>query len=189
MAVVVTKAITANSALGRQIAQQINRQIAVDAERVAAAAVRHVDDIVAREFKNSRPGTDRRPGRHLLGSFTANVTVGAGGDFPVVITLRSSAPAVKVLSLNGGSAPHEIGGDGRKLSFPAPIRGGGAQHGINLFRQRQATVGRVAGRKSGAMVVPGPVHHPGTRSSWFMQRAVEQAVVEVYGRKIRLPRR
>lgn len=182
MVVRVTRGLTTNTVFGRQLEAAVNAAIAKDADRLAAEAVRRVDAIVAKEFNNARTGDRRRPGKHLHGSFTAKVTVGSG-PYPVVITLESDAPTVKVKSLNKGSAPHEIGADGGRIAFRSGTTGGQTRRGAAFFKQRQAVP---SGR---GVVVKGPVQHPGTLPSWFMQRALEQAVAAVYHKTVRIPRR
>lgn len=167
-AVRVTRGLTLGTTGG--LAAQINKQIEVEARKVGVAAVNRVNQIVEREFHAARTTTSRRPGRHLLGSFTADVKL-TSGPYPVVITLRSTAPAVKVNVLNNGSAPHEIGADGRRIAFPSAA----------------GTTSPRTGDKR--LVRRGPIQHPGTQAHWFMQRALEQAVAEVYRKTVRIPRR
>lgn len=167
-AVRVTRGLTLGTTGG--LAAQINKQIEVEAQKVKIAAVNRVNQIVAREFNNARPESERRPGEKLLGSFTADVKYNSG-PYPVVITLRSSAPAVKVNVLNNGSNTHDIGADGRRLAFPAANGTTSPRTGDTRAVRR------------------GPIEVRGVQAHWFMQRALEQAVAEVYRKTIRIPRR
>lgn len=169
-AVRITRGLTANTVFGNQLEKQVNEAIARQADLLAKEAVLRVNAIVAKEFDTATPVSQRRPGKHLLGSFTASVRL-ESGPYPVVISLRSNAPAVKVNALNNGSAPHEIGGNGRRLAFP-DLNG--------------TTSPRTGDRRA---VRQGPIVHPGTRPSWFMQRALEQATSAVFHKTVRIPRR
>lgn len=162
MTVRVTRGLTAGTAFGDNLRAQINGQIELDAQRVGIEAVRRVNEMIVAEFNNARPPGRRRPnmGRKINGSFTSSVEV-TSGPYPVIISLISNADARKVGILNNGSAPHRIGRDGQKLSWPTEV---------------------------GWRTVIGPVDHPGTRPHFFMERAVEQAVAAIYHKRISIRR-
>lgn len=173
MVVRVTRGLTSNTVFGNSLATQINEVIAKEAQRVATEAVRRADAIVSAEFNTGRPESERRPGRHLLGSFTAVVRMDdTTGPYPVVISVRSSAPAAKVNALNRGSSAHTISPkNGKKLAFPDT-------RGLQKHRQGRSRA-----------VVSGSVEAPSLRAHYFLERALEQAVAVVFHKTIRLPRR
>lgn len=163
----------AGSAFAKAIEDAAADQVMVLLEETARDAERRADIIVAREFNNARAVDRRRPGPHLLGNFVASVERVNGGGLIAQVTLRSRAASVKVAALNYGSGEHEIGSDGRRLAFPRSDIGGQYKRSARYFKQRKA-LGPQAGGK--LVVVKGPVHHPGTKASHFLERALEQAV-------------
>lgn len=189
MAAIVTRGLGANSAFIRQVRKQAASVTERKMQAIAQDAERRADEIVQKEYVTDRPSERRRPGRHLLGSFHAEVEWN-GQDFPVAVTLRSSAPMIKVNSLNFGSDPHAIQGN-PKLSFPnTQVASGSFAHVPSAARFAQAYgTQRKKGKKGGvANVVVKKVQHPGTGAGFFLQRALEAAVQAAYRQAINLKR-
>lgn len=155
-------------------------------EETAADAVRRCDAIVSAEFNNGREEDRSRGGIKLLGSFTGKVEMSpAGGRLIGNIVLGSRAKGVKVNSLNSGSQAHQIAPkNGDWLSFPAGQLGGQYKGNAAYFKKRKAH-----GQDGRRVAVKGPVQHPGTRASHFMERALEQAVRGRLRTSVTIPRR
>lgn len=173
--------LSGNSTFARAIADAASEEIARQAQQVADDAVRRANDLVSKLYVTDRAGSRRRPGRHLLGSFRGVVTLHPGARIPIEITLRSSAPGVKVNSLNSGSSPHTITGHGGPLGFPGSSAGSTARS--------NARSGKSSKRRDSNLVVVPKVDHPGTRGTHFMETALEQAVSSAYRKAVRIPRR
>lgn len=159
----VSRALSPNSNVMRQVREQGARKIHAVAEQTARAAVRRADAIVSGLYDNHREPSRRRGNRrHLLGSFVGEVT-SPRGVFPVVVRLRSLAPGVKVNSLNNGSRAHDITAKNAPfLVFPVK--------GTKWVRTKT-------------------VHHEERQGDHFMEQAMEEAVQATYHKAIRLPRR
>lgn len=158
----VSRALSPNSNVMRQVRELGARKIHAVAEQTARAAVKRADSIVSGLYDNHREPSRRRGNRrHLLGSFVGEVT-SPRGEFPVVVRLRSLAPGVKVNSLNNGSKIHTITAKkGPFLVFPTDTK---------WVRAKSVT-------------------HPGTKGDHFMEQAMEEAVQATYHKAVRLPRR
>lgn len=195
----VTRSISGNSTFAQQVKKVASAKTFPKMRKVADAAVREADSIVADEFVNDRPPERRRSGRHLLGSFKAD-TDWNGRDFPVTVTLRSSAPGVKLNSLNNGSRPHTIPGN-PKLSFPKgpanPVSGSerfvpqpqrfARAYGTQRPGNREATKRQFTNGVRNTVV--DKVNHPGTKPSYFLERAIERAVQATYGQAVKMKRK
>lgn len=176
----IVRSIKANGAFERAVREAAGRAIKPKLDLLARQIPQSIDSIVEREFNTGRDGDRRRPGGHLHGSFRASVTRGTGNVF-AVIEITSDAPAVKVNSLNNGSRPHEIGA-GKKVSFPTTDYGGQYKKSAKFFAARKnASI-------TSSTVVDGPVQHPGTIGSFFMQRGAESAIRSVFKVSVRFPR-
>ena len=135
--------------------------LAARMQGVADRAAQLADQYAHEFFDATRPPSRRRPGRHLHGSFSGQVVSTAQGR-PLEIAIRTQAPGVKVNALNSGSAPHVIRPKtATDLVFP----------GTKAF----------AGRR----VVTQEVHHPGTRPTMFLDRAMFEAIQEALGAAVR----
>jgi len=135
--------------------------LAARMQGVADRAAQLADQYAHEFFDSTRPPDRRRHGRHLHGSFSGQVVSTAQGR-PLEIAIRTQAPGVKVNALNSGSAPHVIRPKtATDLVFP----------GTKAF----------AGRR----VVTQEVHHPGTRPTMFLDRAMFEAIQEALGDAIR----
>jgi hypothetical protein len=171
------------SAFAAAIEKAAEPQVRQMMQETADEAARIANEIVAKEFNTARAPGRRKPGPHLAGSFRGEVVGGGGGKVVGTIRLRSTAAAVKVNSLNSGSVAHEIGADGRTLAFPGTTSAGGYKRSAAFIKQRKSAK---AGR---SVVVKGPVQHPGTIGSHFMERAMERAVRARLRTAVTIPRR
>lgn len=198
MASGVTRGLGANSSFARQVARSAAKKSVPILRSVAENAERFADDIISDEYATGRSPERRRSGRTLLGSFVAEVE---GTEFPLNIRLRSTAPRVKVHSLNYGSQPHAIQGN-PKLSFPnTKVAGGSLVHVPSPARFAQAygrqRIGKAPGRSTARSplrpggvknVVVDSVQHPGTGASHFLERALERAVQAAYSQAVKASR-
>lgn len=189
MSVHVTRSLSQNSAFGRQISQASSRKVAAQMETMRRSAEAEFDEIVGGAYANDRDPSRRRHGQHLLGSSSCEV-IWDGSDFPVSLSISSSAPSAKVNSLNFGSAPHGIDGN-PWLVFPAVAKGASnlsAARGRNRSAKTRAgnSVGRGTGRRT---VRTTHVDHPGTEPKYFMESALERVVERFYGQAVRLARK
>lgn len=173
-----------NSAFARAVENAAAGEVLKMLEEVAKDAERRADAIVEAEFNTGRAPDRRRPGPHLKGNFVGEVIPG-GGRLVGSVSLRSRAASVKVAALNYGSGEHEIGSDGRWLSFPRSELGGQYKGNAKYFKKRKAY--GAPGSKYDA--VRGPVQHPGTRGHHFLERALEQAVRSRLRTSVTIPRR
>lgn len=180
----VTRGLGASSAFADAIKDAAEPEILRLMQEVADEAVRRADAIVEAEFNNGRSPDRRHAGPHLLGNFVGKVERSGGGGLIGTIVLRSKAAGVKVNSLNSGSQPHDIGRPGQWLSFPAGVLGGQFKGNAAYFKKRKAH-----GSDGRRVAVRGPVSHPGTRASHFMERALEQAVRDRLRTPVSIPRR
>lgn len=175
-----------NSAFAKAIRDAAAPEVMRMLQETAKDAERRADEIVAREFNNGRSPDRRRPGPHLLGNFVGEANRTSGGNLIGQVTLRSRAAAVKVKALNYGSSPHEIGAGGEWLKFPRSEIGGQYKKNAKYFKQRKAQGSQAGGKY---VVVKGPVEHPGTLGSHFLERALEQAVRARLRSTVIIPRR
>lgn len=176
----VSRGLSPNSNVMRQIRAQGAKQIHEVGLRAAHEAVKRADALVLKLYVNDRPPERRRHGRHLLGSFVGEVT-SPSGVFPVVVRLRSLAPGVKVNSLNNGSRAHTITAKNAPfLVFPTSGAPATQKFGRHVYGT-QAKGGKFARHKS--------VQHPGTKGDHFLEQALEQAVQATYHKAVHIPRR
>lgn len=184
--VVESRNLGSNSAFAKAIEEASEPQIFQLMDEVAREAETRADEIVAAEFNNGRSPDRRRAGPHLLGNFVGSVDRTPGGRVIGTITLRSRAAGVKVAALNYGSNAHAIGADGRWLKFPRSDLGGQYKRSSSYFAKRQSLGAKGGGRN---VNVRGPIEHPGTVASHFLERALEQAVRTRLRTPVTIPRR
>lgn len=178
----VTRTLINTSAFAKAIQEAAEPEVLRMLQETADDAVRRADAIVSAEYNNGRAVGRRRPGPHLLGNFVGEVVATRSGATVGTVRLRSRASSAKVAALNYGSQPHTIGDGGKTLAFPRTESGGKFNRSASNFRRRQ---GATAGR---SVVVKGPVQHPGTAGTHFLERAMEQAVRARLRASVTIPR-
>lgn len=196
----VTRTLTTNSTFARAVKKAGAAKMQARLDAVARSAEAAFDDIVRHEFVNDRSPDRRRTGRHLLGSSQATVV---GTEFPLQIVIKSVAEGKKVGALNSGSPPHTITGN-PWLVFPAGTKAAAGASAVVPSAQALRSTGGKAAFSSGygqfrkgsaktanrgRTVRTHSVQHPGTAGHFFLQRALERAVQEAFGKSVRLRRR
>lgn len=177
--VTAARTVSLNSSFARELRAAGMIKVAEQAQAIAQDAVDETNKIVTKEYVVDRPPNRRKGGRHLLGSFRAQVIPAPPGGL-VRIKMRSfGTNPDKVNALNDGSPPHVIPAPPGGLRFPRGTPRGAvpSTHRPSALRFRQGYGGP-------QILIKTKVDHPGTGAGRFMQRGLERAVQRAYGSKV-----
>lgn len=202
-----SRRLSKNSAFGRQVLTQSARKIRPKVDAIGKDAVKRAEDKIASLYVSRAgvPYRHKDGAIPLAGSMRHRIersTEAGSPTFPYRVVLYSEADVKQVMSLNYGARPHKITPfKARAIVYPrmgaewrkAKITGPGEKRVVVKDRFKQsASAGRylgqvtrstyTSGRRAGrsrwdGLVAVRYVSHPGVSASYFMQLALERAVV------------
>lgn len=200
-----SRRLSKNSAFGRQVLTQSAQKIRPKINEIGKEAVMRAEAKIASLYLQRSGNRHKTNAVPLAGSMKYKVTRNTDGSsptFPYTVSLYSNADVKHVMSLNYGARSHRITArNGRVLIFPstgaewrkAMTSGPGEKRVAVKQRftksdsasrylidtrpgQGKGRRGRRVGKYDGLIAKP-YVDHPGVSASYFMQLALERAVV------------